>query len=70
MLEIYVNKCATKIQKLYRGWYVRERIRPLKIHRVFSAQQNHSGGQVVQKLRAIVRGWRVRKIMRTKEIVT
>jgi hypothetical protein len=69
MLEIYVNKCATKIQKLYRGWYVRERIRPLKIHRLFSAQQNH-GGHVVQKLGAIVKGWRLRKIMRTKEIVT
>lgn len=42
MLEIYVNKCATKIQKLYRGWYVRERIRPLKIHRLFSHQE-HQG---------------------------
>ena len=68
MLEIYVNKCATKIQKLYRGWYVRERIRPLKIHRLFSSQQHQ--GRVVQKMRAIVKGWRVRKIMRTKEIVT
>lgn len=26
MLEVYVNKCATKIQKMFRGWFLRQRV--------------------------------------------
>ena len=66
MLELYVNNCATKIQKVFRGWFVRERIRPLLIHKAlnFSARKDN----VISRLRALIQGWRIRKIMKTKEI--
>lgn len=62
MLELYVSKCATKIQKHFRGWYVRTHLRPLKLQQVL--------GNLRDKLQALVKGWRLRRILRTKEIVT
>jgi hypothetical protein len=66
MLEVYVNKCATKIQKVFRGWFVRERVRPLLIQKAFNLSARKDN--VLTRLRAIFLGWRIRKIMKTKEI--
>jgi hypothetical protein len=66
MLEVYVNKCATLIQKVFRGWFVRERVRPLLINKTFNLSGRKDN--VLSRLRAIFVGWRIRKIMKTKEI--
>ena len=67
MLEVYVNRCATAIQKVFRGWYVRERIRPLLIQKALNSSARRDS-RVITRLRALIQGWRVRKIMKTKEI--
>ena len=67
MLEVYVNRCATAIQKVFRGWYIRERIRPLLIHKALNSSARRDS-RVIARLRALIQGWRVRKIMKTKEI--
>lgn len=51
MLAEYVGKCATKIQKVFRGHLIR---RPKVIGS--------------ERIAAIVRGWRLRRIMSTKEV--
>jgi hypothetical protein len=66
MLEVYVNKCATKIQKVFRGWFIRERIRPLKIQKALNLSARKDN--VLSRLGAVIIGWRIRKIMKTKEI--
>ena len=53
----YINACATKIQKVFRGYLVRINLRGLQ--RIF---------EVKDKLAALVKGWRVRRIFQTKEI--
>jgi hypothetical protein len=58
ILKTYINRCATKIQALYRGHYVRQRIRvPNQALRVSRS-----------RLAALVKGWRVRKIFSTEEV--
>lgn len=66
MLEVYVNKCAVKIQKVFRGWFIRERVRPLLLHRTLNMSSRKDN--VMHRLSALIQGWRIRKIMRTKEI--
>lgn len=58
LLKNYVGHCATKIQKVFKGYYARHVI--VKIKAAFN--------KVEDKLIALVIGWRVRKIMKTKEI--
>jgi hypothetical protein len=53
-----VDHCASKIQKVFRGFYARKYI--IKIKKTFF--------NVEDKIQAVVRGWRIRKIMKTKEI--
>ncbi len=57
-MKNYVSHCATKIQKVFKGYYTRHVI--VKIKKAFS--------KVEIKLKAIVIGWKIRKIMKTKEI--
>lgn len=69
MLEVYVNKQATVIQKVFKGWYVRERVRPLQVWRAFTVISRRGIKELVMnKVRAVISGWRIRRIMRTKEI--
>lgn len=58
LLRNYVDHCACKIQKVFRGFYGRKHI--IKIKKSFYF--------VEDKMKALVRGWRMRKIMKTKEI--
>lgn len=50
LLKNYVNHCATKIQKLFRGYYARHVI--IKIRRAFRLRE--------KILNAVVKGWRIR----------
>lgn len=58
LLKNYVHHCAIKIQKIFKGFYARKVI--VKIKRVFKDRENF--------LKAVVKGWRIRRIMQTKEI--
>ena len=58
MLKNYVNHCATKIQKVFKGHYTRKVT--IKIKRAFNTLE--------EKFSACITGWRVRRIMKTKEI--
>lgn len=58
LLKNYVNNCAVKIQKIFKGYFARKFI--VKIKRAFKG--------IDEKLVAAVLGWKIRKIMRTKEI--
>lgn len=58
LLRNYVNHCAIKIQKNFKGFFARKYT--VKIKKAFKTADKH--------LSSIVRGWRVRKIMKTKEI--
>mmetsp|Transcript_7178 Transcript_7178/g.6268 ORF Transcript_7178/g.6268 Transcript_7178/m.6268 type:complete len:132 (+) Transcript_7178:1724-2119(+) len=58
MLRNYVNHCATSIQKLYRGFYTRKYL--IRIRKAFLTLED--------VMVALVLGWRIRKIMQTKEI--
>jgi 5'(3')-deoxyribonucleotidase len=58
LLKNYVNHCATKIQKIFRGHFARKIKVPVK--KAFMKIEN--------SLRWIVIGWRIRRIMKTKEI--
>jgi hypothetical protein len=53
-----VNHCAIKIQKLFKGFFARKYT--VKIKRAFRLVDKH--------LSSIIKGWRIRKIMKTKEI--
>ena len=57
LLEAYVNKQATTIQRVFRGWYVRERAKPLGVLKTLS------GRGVLSKIRAVIAGWRLRRIL-------
>lgn len=59
VLKKYVNRCATKIQKVWRGFYTRMVISPV------TSKIRKNRGLLV----ALAKGWRVRRIMRTKEVV-
>lgn len=50
ILKNYVNHCAIKIQKIFKGYYARHVI--LKIRRAFKLRE--------KLLNAVVRGWRIR----------
>lgn len=68
-LEEYVSKAATKIQKVWRGWFLRTRVKPIAVRRAFYTLSLRGRREILlKKVRAVVQGWRVRKIMRTKEI--
>ena len=58
MLNNYINYCALKIQKVFRGHLARKLDLPL---RVFLGAKGQS------KLQAVLQGWRVRRIFRLKE---
>lgn len=58
MLKNYVRNCAIKIQKVFKGYHTRHTV--VKIKRAFS--------KVETKLKAMIIGWRIRRIMKTKEI--
>lgn len=58
LLKKYVNHCATKIQKVFKGYYARMVV--VKVKRAFKMRE--------EKIIAAVKGWRIRKIMKTKEI--
>jgi hypothetical protein len=61
MLNNYINYCAVKIQKVFRGFIVRKLQVPLRVN------LGHKG---LEKLQAVMIGWRVRRIMRLKEAKT
>ena len=58
LLKGYVNHCACKIQKVFRGFYARNYL--VKIKRAFSKTET--------RFRAIIIAWRLRRVMKTKEI--
>ena len=58
LLKGYVNHCAMKIQKVFKGHYARKVQMPIK--KTFR--------KVEVVLKAVVKGWKIRKIMKTKEI--
>ena len=58
LLKNYVNHCALKIQKIFRGFYARNII--VKIRRAFKGKERGLVGAVY--------AWRLRKIMKTKEV--
>jgi hypothetical protein len=59
MLKGYVNECAAKIQKVFKGFYSRKVVLPIK--------KSFAKGRGL-KLDSVVKGWRIRRIMNTKEI--
>ena len=61
MLNHYINYCAIKIQKVYRGHRSRKLDLPIR---------NRLGKEGVTKLKAIIQGWRIRRIFKTKECKT
>lgn len=56
---MYVNNQATKIQRIFRGYYARKVIIPVKKAFGFGREE---------KLSSVAKGWKIRKIMKTKEI--
>jgi hypothetical protein len=58
ILRDYINRCAAKIQALYRGHRVRLIKYPILRRLRYSSQ-------IVE---ALALGWRIRRIMRTKEV--
>lgn len=58
LLSRYVHHCATKLQKVYRGHYTRKVTVPVKS--AFKTLET--------TFTAIVKGWKIRRIMKTKEI--
>jgi len=58
LLKTYINHCATKIQKVFKGHYARKVTVPTKA--AFRGLEEVAN--------AVVNGWRVRRIMKTKEI--
>ena len=59
MLKNYVNLCATRIQKVFKGFFTRKVVVP--VVKVFSEGRD-------EILRSVIVGWRIRRIMKTKEI--
>jgi hypothetical protein len=68
MLEVYVNAKATLIQKVFRGWYLRKRAKPLEVKRAFLGRSNSSRETLLEKIKGVIGGWRVRRIMKTREV--
>lgn len=70
MLEVFVNGKATLIQKVFRGWYLRQRVKPLEVRKAFFMRYSRRSGGVslLDKMRGLIQGWRVRRIMKTKEV--
>ena len=62
MLNNYVNYCAVKIQKVFRGYLARK----LDLQFVLAL----GGPEGVNKLEAVMVGWRTRRILRLKEAKT
>jgi len=58
ILKKYINRCATLIQKLWRGHFVRKVV--VTVHKRI--------GKFHAALAGLIKGWRVRRIMRTKEV--
>jgi hypothetical protein len=58
MLNNYINYCAVKIQKVFRGYIVRKLEIPFR---------KILGQEGLERLQAVLIGWRVRRIMRLKE---
>ena len=59
MLKKYIYYCATKIQSLWRGCYARRIKAPVRARL----------GKRITILEAVALGWKVRRIMKTKEVV-
>lgn len=60
LLKKYVESCAIKVQKVFKGHYARKIKIPIK--KAFKA--------IEPKLNGVVAGWRLRRILKTKEIQT
>ena len=58
-LKRYIFFCATRIQTLYRGFRARRVIVPIR----------RKLGSNINLLQSVALGWKVRRIMRTKEIL-
>lgn len=58
-LKRYIFFCATRIQTLYRGFRARRVIVPIR----------RKLGSNINLLQSVAIGWKVRRIMRTKEIL-
>lgn len=60
LLKKYVESCAIKVQKVFKGHYARKIKIPIK--KAFKA--------IEPRLNGVVAGWRLRRILKTKEIQT
>jgi len=60
LLKNYVNHCAIKIQKIFRAHYARKYLYTIK--KAFFKKEHI--------LVAAVKAWRLRKILKTKEVET
>ena len=58
ILKNYIIHCVTKIQKVWRGHFVRAVVKPVHVKL----------GKFWRLLAAVAVGWRVRRIFRTKEV--
>eukprot|EP00347_Sterkiella_histriomuscorum_P004582 403359915 len=58
LLKNYVHHCAIRIQKVFKGFYARRIV--IKIKRAFRGKE--------KCLNASINAWRLRKIMKTKEV--
>jgi hypothetical protein len=60
MLKKYIFFCATRIQSLWRGHFARAVKAPIR-HKL--------GHRRLRVLEAMSLGWKVRRVMKTKEVV-